>query len=40
MLIILQLVTNYWTNLKNVNLMVALEEKLDIYQEDDEQLSP
>lgn len=31
---------NYWTNFKNVKLMVALEEKLDIYQEDDEQISP
>lgn len=31
---------NYWTNKRNVNLMVALEEKLDIYQEDDEQISP
>lgn len=31
---------NYRTNFKNVKLMVALEEKLDIYQEDDEQISP
>ena len=30
---------NYWTNKRNVSLMVALEEKLDIYQEDDEQKS-